>query len=61
MSHKKVLIPLFILFFILTLTGCFGKFLNTPSLNDQNNTLSLDPNELTLTPGEDFTVNREFI
>ena len=57
MSHKKILIPLLILLLILTLTGCFGKFLNTPSLNDQNNTLSLDPNELILTPGEDFTVS----
>jgi len=57
MSHNKVLIPLFVLFIILTLTGCLGKFINTPPLDDQTNTLTLDPNQLTLTPGEDFTVS----
>ena len=57
MSHNKVLIPLLLLFLILTLTGCFGKFINTPPLDDQANTLILDPNQLTLTPGEDFTVS----
>jgi len=57
MSFKKVLIPLFILFLILTLTGCFGKLLDTTPLTDQTGTFSLDPNQLTLTPGEDFTVS----
>jgi len=57
MSFKKLIIPLFILFLILTLTGCFGKFLNTPPLADQTGSLSLDPNQLTPTPGEDFTVS----
>ncbi|HCC70037.1 MAG TPA: hypothetical protein DEQ09_02645 [Bacteroidales bacterium] len=57
MSNKKFLIPLFILFIILTLTGCLGKFINTPPLDDQTGTLILDPNQLTLTPGEDFTVS----
>jgi len=58
MSHKKVLISLlFILFFIMALTGCLGKFINTPPLDDQTNTLILDPNQITMTPGEDFTIN----
>ena len=57
MSHNKVLIPLLLLLLILTLTGCFGKFINTLPLDDQTNTLILDPNQLTLTPSEDFTVS----
>lgn len=57
MSFRKLIIPLFILFLILTLTGCFGKLLNTTPLADQTGALGLDPNQLTLTPGEDFTVS----
>ena len=57
MSFRKLIIPLLLLFLILTLTGCFGKFINAPSQEDQTGTLSLDPNQLTLTSGEDFTVS----
>jgi len=56
MFNKKFLIPLFVLFLLLALTGCLGKFINTPPLADQTGTLYLDSDNLTPTPGEDFAV-----
>ena len=61
MSYKKIIITLLILSLIFTLTGCLGKLIPTaPPVTSPAGTaggvLYLEPGNLTITPGKDFTV-----
>ena len=55
MSYQKLSVFFLLFLFILTLTGCFGKFL-TPALQDQTGTLYLDTDNLQPVPGQDLTL-----
>ena len=60
MSYKKLIISLLILSLIFTLTGCLGKLIpTTPSVTppaEKEGVFYLEPDNLTLTPSQDFTV-----
>jgi hypothetical protein len=56
MSYQKLSIFFLLFLLILTLTGCFGNFFNTPSLEDQTGTIYLDTDNLQPVPGEDLTL-----
>ena len=61
MFYKKIIITLLILSLIFTLTGCLGKLIPTaPPVTSPAGTaggvLYLEPGNLTITPGKDFTV-----
>ena len=56
MSYKRIIISLLILSLVLTLSGCGGLGL-TPTLPDsQEGVLYLEPANLTIIHGKDFTV-----
>jgi len=57
MSYQRLIIPLLILYLLLTLSGCGGLGL-IPNLSDnqEKGVLYLEPANFNLTPSEDFTV-----
>ena len=65
MSYKKLIISLLILLLIFTLPGCLGKLIPTapPVTSPEGTTgvLYLDPDNLTITPSQDFTVELKAI
>ena len=55
MSYQRLIISLIVLSLILTLSGCGGLGL-TPLLEGQEGVLYLEPTNLTIIPGQDFTI-----
>ena len=58
MSYKRIIIPLLILSLVLIIPGCggLGQLLTPPLTDGQEGVLYLEPANLTIIPGQDFTV-----